>query len=140
MPGGDPPYDFVLEKSGQRATIQVKLQRTEQGQPKRYQPRRYTRELYVVEVQKTRSGKKRQQATAEGSSTDDESTRPYRFGDFDILAVNMQPSTKKWHDFRYTISSWLIPRKADPRLIEIFQPVALQPNDVWTDRLDVCFE
>ena len=58
---GDPPYDFVLESEGQRATIQVKLQRTEQGQPKRYQPKRYARELYVVEVQKTRSGKKRQQ-------------------------------------------------------------------------------
>jgi len=140
VPGGDPPYDFLLERGGQRASIQVKLQRTEQGQPKRYQPKRYPNELYVVEVQRTRSGRKRHKKAAKSSSAGDQSTRPYRFGDFDILAVNIQPATHQWRDFRYTVSSWLIPRKSSPRLIEIFQPVSLAPNDVWTDRLDVCLE
>jgi hypothetical protein len=139
-PENDRPYDFLLGREGRRATIQVKLQRTEQGQPKRYQPKRFAQELYVVEVQKTRSGKKRQRGGGRGSIAGDESTRPYRFGDFDILAVNMQPSTHKWGDFRYTVGSWLIPRESSPRLIEIFQPVSLAPNDVWTDRLDVCLE
>jgi hypothetical protein len=140
VPGGDPPYDFLLERGGQRASIQVKLQRTEQGQPKRYQPKRYPNELYVVEVQRTRSGRKRQKKAAKGSSAGDQSTRPYRFGDFDILAVNIQPATRQWRDFRYTVSSWLIPRKSNSRLIEIFQPVSFSPNDVWTDKLDVSLE
>jgi hypothetical protein len=137
-PIGDLPYDFLLERQNQKASIQVKLQRTEQGTPKRYQPKRYDTELYVVEVQKTRSGKKRQQETPGALVAGDESTRPYAFGDFDILAVNMQPTTRKWTDFRYTLSSWLIPREANSRLIEIMQPVSLQPNDVWTDNLEVC--
>jgi hypothetical protein len=140
----DPPYDFVLESEGQRVTIQLKLQRTEQGVPKRYHPKQYTRELYVVEVQKTRSGKKKEKKRKKEPTTPpssgDESTRPYRFGDFDILAVNMQPTTHKWADFRYTVSRWLIPRETNSRLIEIFQPVSLEPNEVWTDKLDVCLE
>jgi hypothetical protein len=136
----DPPYDFVLESEGQRVTIQVKLQRTEQGQPKRYQPKRFAEELYVVEVQKTRSGKKRKSKSAKAPSSGDESTRPYRFRDFDILAVNMQPATHTWTEFRYTVSRWLIPRATNSRLIEIFQPVSLRPNEVWTDKLDVCLE
>lgn len=139
---GDLPYDFLLERQNQQATIQVKLQRTEQGQPKRYQPKRFAEELYVVEVQKTRSGKKRKSKseTTKAHPSGDESTRPYRFGDFDVLAVNMQPTTHTWADFRYTLSRWLIPRRTKSRLIEIFQPVSLEPNEVWTDKLDVCLE
>jgi hypothetical protein len=66
------------------------------------------------------------------------STRPYRFGDFDILAVNMHPSSGNWRNFRYTLASWLLPRLANTGLIEIFQPVAATPNDVWTDDLGSC--
>jgi hypothetical protein len=65
-------------------------------------------------------------------------TRPYRFGDFDILAVNMHPSSADWKNFRYTLASWLLPRAKDPSLIEIFQPVASVPNDVWTNDLRTC--
>lgn len=136
----DPPYDFVLECEKQRVTIQVKLQRTEKGRPKRYQPHRYAEELYVVEVQKTRSGKKRQGNSKREPSSGDESTRPYRFRDFDILAVNMQPSTHTWADFRFTVSRWLIPRGTNSRLIEIFQPVSLEAGEVWTDKLSVCLD
>ena len=28
-------------------------------------------------------------------------TRPYRFGEFDILAVSMHPSTNDWNRFMY---------------------------------------
>src|SRR5208283_4553066 len=73
-------------------------------------------------------------------SSGDESTRPYRFGDFDILAVNMQPTTHAWADFRYTVGRWLIARGTNSRLIEIFQPVSLEPNEVWTDKLSVCLD
>lgn len=129
LPPGDPPYDFLLGRGKRQARIQLKLQRIESGQPKRYRPQIYADPLYVVEVQRTRSG------TRKG-----EATRPYRFGDFDILAVCMQPVTKRWHDFRYTVERWLLPRKFDTNLIEIFEPVSLSPNEIWTDRLEVCLE
>jgi len=145
---GDHPFDALLKKSDRSARIQVKLQRLEKGQPKLYYPKYYAEgSLFVVEVQKTRTGEKKTRAkipaTGETSSmteTFTEQTRPYSFGDFDILAVNMQPSNKDWRSFRYTVASWLLPRPRDERLIEIFQPVAARPNDIWTDDLGTCLE
>jgi hypothetical protein len=98
-----------------------------------------------VEVQKTRTGEKTATNTLPGTAstiTTTQSvtikTRPYSFGDFDILAVNMHPSSGSWRDFRYTVASWLLPRPANTRLVEIFQPVAATPNDVWSDNLGTC--
>jgi hypothetical protein len=139
-PGGDLPYDFLLANDADGAKIQLKLQRTEKGLPKRYPAKHLGQDLYVVEVQKTRSGKKRSGEKKGEQASGDESTRPYAFGDFDILAVNMHPTTHNWGDFRYTVSSWLIPREKNPRLIEIFQPVSLVACEVWTDSLDTCLE
>jgi hypothetical protein len=67
-------------------------------------------------------------------------TRPYPFGAFDILAVNMQPATKKWSEFRFTVANWLLERPDSPSLIEIHQPVALIPDDAWTDNLNTCLD
>jgi hypothetical protein len=130
------------------ARIQIKLQRLEKGVPKLYYPKHYDEgSLYVVEVQKTRSGEKTTkqllpgtETTLEASNSVTVQTRPYRFGDFDILAVNMHPSSGDWQNFRYTVASWLLPRGQDKSLIEIFQPVASVPNDVWTDDLSVCLD
>lgn len=145
---GDHPYDALLRKGTREARIQVKLQRLEEGLPKLYYPKYYERgSLYVVEVQKTRTGQKTKKATVPGIEIAVEAvesvtikTRPYSFGDFDIIAVNMHPSSRNWKNFRYTVASWLIPRAADSRLIEIFQPVASVPNDVWTDDLATCLK
>jgi|SRR5437667_1081711 len=129
----DQPYDFVLSKGTARARVQVKLQRKERGQPKQYAARSKKRlsnapeNLYVVEVQKTRSG------TKSGRQT-----RPYRFSDFDILAVNLHPSTGDWKRFVYTVANWLLPRGPKPKLIEIFQPVATESDKYWTDDLSTC--
>ncbi len=129
------PYDFLIERGGQRVTIQVKMQRREKGVAKPYGPKLRKRlscpsgDLYVVEVQKTRTGEE-----------NGEDTRPYRFGDFNILAVNMQASTGKWEDFMYTVGTWLIPRAQRPELIEIFQPVAKKQDACWTDDLNECIE
>jgi hypothetical protein len=132
---GDQSYDFVLNRGTERIRIQVKLQRREKGLPKEL-PRRSRlalraapETLFVVEVQKTRSGQKA-----------GEQTRPYRFGDFDILAVNLHPSTGDWKKFLYTVGDWLLPRAANPNLIEIFQPVPIAPDEYWTDDLQVCIE
>ena len=115
--------------------IQVKLQRRERSVPKLLSKRARkgltgpSGTLYVAEVQKTRSGKKK-----------GENTRPYRFGDFDILAVNLHPSTGDWGRFVYTVGDWLLPRKAEVELIEIFQPVAKDADEYWTSDLVCCID
>ncbi len=110
---GDQAYDVRLESGTSTARVQIKLQRLEKGAPKLYYRRYYVEEaLYVVEVQKTRSGKRTKKQSLVGTNTALETTdelivqtRPYRFGDFDILAVNMHPSSGNWKDFRYTVAS-----------------------------------
>lgn len=139
---GGRPFDALLKKNDLSARIQVKLQRLEKGLPKLYYPKYYAEgSLFVVEVQKTRTGERktigRIPATGKTSSmteTATEQTRPYSFGDFDILAVSMQPSSKNWRNFRYTVASWLLPRSGDERLIEIYQPVAAKPNNICDRR------
>jgi hypothetical protein len=87
--------------------------------------------FYVVETQKSRKGIHR---------TTGETTRPYRFGEFDILAVCMEPATHDWSEFRFTVGNWLLPRPSSPRLIAVYQPVSLTPNDDWTDSLAKAIE
>lgn len=147
---GDLSYDALLRKNQREARIQVKLQRLEQGVPKLYYPKYYEKGiLFVVEVQKTRTGERTTKtilptvdAVVEtvAAAPVVKQTRPYSFGDFDILAVNMHPSMRNWRCFRYTVASWLIPRVADPKLIEIFQPVSAVANEVWTDNLATCLQ
>jgi hypothetical protein len=145
---GNLSYDVHLQKGAASARIQIKLQRLEKGVPKLYYPKHYDEgSLYVVEVQKTRSGERTTkqpllgtEATLETTDSVTVQTRPYRFGDFDVLAVNMHPSSGDWKSFRYTVASWLRPRASDGSLIEIFQPVASVPNNVWTDDLSVCLD
>lgn len=119
---GNAAYDFLIEDVVGRISIQVKMQRRERGVPLLRQ------EKFVVETQKTRGGR---------NSTGEE-TRPYRFGEFDILAVSLHPSTNDWSRFAYTVGRWLRPRSASPHLLEVFQPVSLAPNDDWTDSLETC--
>ena len=143
---GDQPFDALVKKGAISARIQVKLQRLEEGKPKLYYPKHYeSGSLFVVEVQKTRTGERTAINRLPGTSTEITTTqsvtiktRPYSFGDFDILAVNMHPSSGSWRDFRFTVASWLLPRPANTSLIEIFQPVAATPNDVWSDSLGTC--
>ncbi len=145
---GDLPFDVRLLRGKLEARIQIKLQRSEKGVPKMYYPKRYPAQaLYVVEVQKTRSGTKTTRQTLPGSTTGlevetetIEKTRPYSFRDFDVIAVNMHPSSRSWHDFRYTVASWLLPRADDSKLIGIIQPVASVANEVWTSNLLECLE
>lgn len=136
---GDWPFDFRIKRvsDGKQIRIQVKLQRTQAGEPlgnKKLYPEGY----FVVEVQKTRGGKRHQSSSevTDAHSTP-EDTRPYRFGEFDVLAVNMQPSTRVWSRFMYTVADWLIPRQ-DKRLIEVMQPVSPTRSTVWTDSLEEC--
>lgn len=132
---GNPTYDFLISpkaRKGQQVRIQVKLQRMERQRPMLAPKRRFPGEdMYLVEVQKTRGGIDLQT---------NEQTRPYRFGDFDILAVNMHPSTRDWNRFLFTPANWLLPRAENAALINIFQPVPLIATNCWTDRLEQCLQ
>jgi hypothetical protein len=96
-----------------------------------------------VEVQKTRTGVKRKPkgAAAAVDEVDIEiNTRPHQFGEFDILAVNMQPSTKKWSQFLYTVGTWLLPEAENAGEIDTFQPIVASKTDVWTPDIEECIK
>lgn len=124
-PPGDAAYDFLIEDAIGPVSIQVKMQRKERGEPKLRNGK------YVVETQRTRGGKDHVTGLA---------TRPYRFGEFDILAVSMHPSTNDWNIFRYTVGTWLRPRPSTPNLLEVMQPLSQTINEDWIDNLATCIE
>jgi hypothetical protein len=125
-PPGDLSYDFLLRDQVGEVRVQIKMQRKRQGRPMMANEATglSSPDMYVVETQRTRGGI--DPATGQ-------STRPYRFNEFDVLAVSMQPSTNNWNTFRYTVSNWLIPRADNPSLLQVYQPVAAIPNDDWSD-------
>jgi hypothetical protein len=130
-PPGDLAYDFLLADDQGEVRVQVKLQRCLAFKPMwacdgyRWLPK----DMYAVETQRTRRG------TRAGSST-----RPYRFGEFDILAVSMQPSRGTWHAFMYTVARWLIPARDNPNELLKFQPITLEPSADWTDDFETAVE
>lgn len=119
-PDGDLAYDFRLVDAQGEVRVQVKLQRSLAQIPMTWRKT----EMFVVETQKTRGGMDRKTGSA---------TRFYRYGEFDILAVSMYPSTGNWDTFRYTVADWLLPLATDPSRLLKLQPVASSPNDDWTD-------
>jgi hypothetical protein len=130
-PDGDLPYDYLVSDGHGEVKVQIKLQRSRNLKPMMANEaaRAYSSELFVVETQKTRGGI---------DKTTNEDTRPYRYGEFDILAVSMQPSTGNWGSFLYTVSDWLLPRENEPTKMNKFQPVPAKPNQFWTDKFDEC--
>jgi hypothetical protein len=126
---GEHAYDFLLEEvavAKRKVNVQVKMQRKEKQVVKVLPGGEW-----VVEVQKTRNGEKAGKAT-----------RPYSFGEFDILAVSLQPGTGDWGKFRYTVGRWLLARPKDNTLIRIMQPVPIDitGNVYWTDNLEECIK
>lgn len=118
-PIGDVAYDACLVNGDCRVRIQVKMQRRVKGAPM------IRAGSHVVEVQRTRTG------TKNGSAT-----RPYRFGEFDLLAVSMQASTGSWTSFMYAAATALTPKTARPDEIDTFQLIpAIGDNGVWTNDL-----
>lgn len=115
-PLGNLPYDAALTDGISTVKVQVKMQRRVKGVAWLRNGRA------VVEVQRTRTGKRK-----------GEDTRPYRFGEFDLLAVCMEPSHGRWNSFHYIPERWLNPRVRNATLIEIMQSVALEPDAVWTN-------
>lgn len=130
-PSGDHAFDFLLEDEWGQVRVQVKMQRRKGGRPMTANEasKILSSTMFVVETQRTRGGVDR--ATGEG-------TRPYRFGEFDLLAVSMHASTNDWGSFMYTVADWLLPRPDDERLLLKYQPVPHQPNEDWTNDYLTC--
>lgn len=124
-PAGDLPFDYLVSDGRGDVRVQVKLQRSTAGKPMFYREvvKFCSGDYYCVETQKTRGGI---------DVSTGEQTRSYRFGEFDILAVSLQPSTGKWDDFIYTVADWLLPDEKYPLRINKYQPVDIQGSDYWT--------
>ncbi|WP_295407243.1 hypothetical protein [uncultured Thiocystis sp.] len=122
-PEGNFAYDYLMEDAQGRISVQVKLQRSERGAPVVRGGARFGFEgdVYMTETQKTRTGNDGQGKT-----------RPYRYGEFDVLAVSMQPSTRKWNRYLYTLGRWLLPGKSENEMATL-QPVSKEPSGFWTD-------
>ncbi len=125
---GDLSYDLLLDDGSGEVKVQVKNQRREKGQAKT--DAKLSRlcgfPVYVVETQRTRNG---QNTDGEGAIT---STRPYRFGEFDVLAVGLQPSTGSWTDFIYCAQHRLLARDAEPTWLKVMQPIYSDGSHGWT--------
>ncbi|MDO7886466.1 hypothetical protein [Hymenobacter cheonanensis] len=122
---GDLPYDYKLRNAAEEeVTIQIKLQRSAKNGPSVFN-KKTGKNMFSVETQRTRGG-----------TVDGVKTRPYRFGEFDILAVCMYPSTGRWDTYLYTVEKWLVPHATETNALATFQPVAQRPNADWTDSLE----
>lgn len=128
---GNHSFDHGLRDAVAQVSIQVKLQRSAKGKPITTSGTQFglAKGMYMVEVQRTRSG------TSQGKQGEKNKTRPYRYGEFDIIAVSLQPSNGEWHSFRYTVGNWLL-AGTGPNEIATYQPAATNPNDDWTDDFD----
>lgn len=120
---GDQSYDYHIRKNGVDYRIQVKLQRSEGGLPlilnvDGFEP------CFAVEPQRTRNDKK-------GGKN-----RPYSRGDFDIIAVSMQPSTGDWSKFRYARMASLLDHQEGNNWLKVMQPVHAPGIQGWTDSLE----
>ena len=123
-PEGNFAFDYKMDDGSGPVTVQVKLQRSERGAPVVKDGKRFGfgSEVFMTETQKTRTG-------TDGEASQ---TRPYRYGEFDILAVSMQPSTGRWDRYMYTLGRWLLPGKSEGEMATL-QPVTKVPNVFWTD-------
>lgn len=121
---GNFAYDYLLADHVGPVRVQVKLQRSERGAPliKKGARYGYNSDVFIVETQKTRTG----------NDAKEGKTRPYRFGEFDILAVSMQPSSGRWDTFMYAPTPRLLAAK-DTALLATYQPISQGPSRVWSD-------
>jgi hypothetical protein len=135
------PFGIVLEGNGRVVRVLIAILQLEAGKPRRQRSPARREDLYVVQVQKKLSRAPVMNLASRDARTQAAGlARAYSFGDFDILAVNVQPVTRRWTDFRYTLTEWLVPCREDAGLIATEQPVSLEPASMWTEHLPTCLE
>jgi hypothetical protein len=118
----DEAYDLLLTHPRWGAVrVQVKSQRKERQVPKIYRGLMGPPPVYVVETQRTRNG----------TLSDGSPSRPYRFNEFDVLAVCLHASSGSWEDFIFCAVGDLLPRRTNPEWLEVIQPIYLDRPQVW---------
>ena len=132
------PYDFHIMDGVGEVRIQVKLQRKLKGRPMHFHETRKSLvgkiiPMWMVETQKTRSGE----------DADGKKTRPYRYGEFDILAVSLSPSSNSWRQFLFTVGNWLLEKDKEQGAIATYQPVPMLEDiarfeGLWTTDITEC--
>jgi hypothetical protein len=131
-PPGNHSFDFLLRDPAGELRVQIKLQRQKEHRPltanEVLRSYAFPSDMYVVETQRTRRGTR--------SSGDN--TRPYRFGEFDVLGVCLHPATGNWSDFVYTVANWLLPDPRSPDQMMKYQPVSSRESDRWTRDFERC--
>jgi hypothetical protein len=131
---GDSAYDAIMKRDldGVKVSIQVKMQRKKAQRPMMANEgyRDLPSDQYCVEVQRTRGGK----------TTSGDDTRPYRFGEFDLISVCMEPSTGDWHRFMSSPASRLGPDPRNKSIIRKFQAVPRESSGYWTENLAQALE
>jgi hypothetical protein len=135
------PSSPVIEKNGRAVHVLIAILQFEAGKPRRQLSSAGREDQYVVQVQKKLS--RVPVLHIEPRDNGPRASvfpRAYSFGDFDVLAVNMQPVTRRWTDFRYTLAAWLAPFEKDTSLIAPAQSVSLESSGIWTDRLPACLD
>lgn len=130
---GEHAYDVLLDDGEGPLKVQVKNQRKREGVAliDEALSKQSGSAVYAVETQRTRNGRAKK-----GSEKEEISTRPYRFGEFDVLAVCMQPSTGKWTDFLYCATCQLMPRPENRDLLKVLQPIYTDGSHGWTYDFD----
>jgi len=120
----DDAYDLLLDDGRGGVKVQVKNQRKEGGVPANF---RMQRDVFVVETQRTRNGVR----------SDGEPSRPYRYGEFDVIAVCLQPLSGDWTDFIYCPQKRLLARQDRLDWLAVIQPVHLDGQNGWTRSFDI---
>jgi hypothetical protein len=118
----DEAYDLLLtHPRWGRVRVQVKSQRKEKQVPKIYRGLVGPPPVYVVETQRTRNG----------TLPDGSPSRPYRFHEFDVIAVCLHASSGNWEDFIFCATGDLLPRRTNPNWLEVIQPIYLDRPQKW---------
>ena len=130
-PEGNFAYDYILSDQIGKVSIQVKLQRSEKGKPVIRSGKKYglKDDVFIVETQKTRTG----------NDANQQKTRPYKYGEFDIIAVSMQPYTQLWDRYMFSLQRWLLPAKNEAELATL-QPVSMVPDAFWTNNFETAID
>jgi len=139
------PFGIAIEKNGLVVRIVIAILQLDAGKPKRQHPRDGQGDRYIVQVQKKLS--RNHAVNGGGNAGRHELVEPkvlqaraYSFGDFDVLAVNMHPVTRRWTEFRYTWSTRLSASKDHPLLIATSQLVSLESSSQWTNDFAKCLD
>jgi hypothetical protein len=144
MPRREPPC-VVIEKDERKVLILIATLELSGGKSRRKFSQDGRDDRYVVRLRKKLArlrpnSKLDSEGEGESGLHKPSRTRAWSFDEFDILAVNTQPATRQWTDFRFALSRELLPSRDHPTLIAGSQPVSLGRSTKWMVELGACLD